>query len=169
MARVETENRFGKLELARENARLVGNPRIIGVAQNSVGPGCARGRQAWSERGVERVLEVVLEPIVSDRATEVVGPPGEQPASSSRSGEIQDVGRKLWKEAVRIYLGPVPRARGRPEISEAGAFSIAVSTKRVQTRRRVRRIERKVGAAESHEILRRAISPVMIGHGDRVV
>src|SRR5882762_4899934 len=157
MTRIETENRLGIPELPREDARLVGNSRIVGVAQNSVGSRCACRRQARSERSIECVLEVVLEPIVSDRAAEIVGPSGEQPASSSRGREIEDVGRKLWKEAVRIYLGPIPRARGRPEVSEAGAFSRTVPAKRVQTRRRFRGIERKVGAAESHEILRRAI------------
>src|ERR1700731_4458714 len=169
MARVQTENRLGIPKLAREDARLVGNSRIVRVAQNSVGPGCARGCQAWSERGVERVLEVVLESIVSNGATEIVRPAGEKPASSSRRGEIQHVGCKLWKEAVRIYLGPIPRARWRPEVSEAGAFSRTVPAKRVQTRRRICWIEWKICAAKSHEILRRAISPVMIGHGDRIV
>src|SRR6266567_8253366 len=137
MTRIETENRLGIPELTREDVRLVGNSRIVGVAQNSVGSGCACRRQARSERSIECVLEVVLEPIVSDRAAEIVGPSGEQPASSSRRREIEDVRRELWKEAVRIYLGPVPCARWRPEISEAGALSKAVSAKRIKTRRRV--------------------------------
>src|SRR6266550_7291881 len=118
MARIETQNRLGIPELPREDARLVGNSRIVGVAQNSVGSGCACRRQARSERSIECVLEVVLESIVSEGAAEIVGPSREQPASSSRGREIEHVGRELRKEAVRVYLGPVPRARGRPEISE---------------------------------------------------
>src|SRR5258706_10273694 len=131
VTRVETEDRLGKLELSREDVRLVGDARIVGIAENSVGARRARDSEAGTERRVERVLEIVLEAVVSDCATEVIRPSREQSANAAGSGKIQNVGRELGQESVRIDLRPVPLTRGRPEIPEAGALSKAVSAKRV--------------------------------------
>src|SRR5712672_1840899 len=127
VARVETEDCLRKLQLSREDVRLVGDARIIGIAENSVAARRARDSEAWTERRVERVLEIVLEPVVSDRAAEVIRPSREQSANAAGSGKIQNVGRELGQESIRVDLRPVPLARGRPEIAEAGALSNAVS------------------------------------------
>src|SRR6202163_2413824 len=115
VARIETENRLSKLQLSGKDIRLVGNSRIVRIPENSIGTRRTRSGEAGTERSVERVLEIVLEPVVSASAAEVVRPPREESTNAAGPGEIKNIGRELGEESVRINLRPVALARGRPE------------------------------------------------------
>ena len=71
---VEADDRFRVFELTGEDVLLVRNAGIVGSAKNSVGPGSARGDQTRAKRGIEGVLEIVLESVVADRAAQIIRP-----------------------------------------------------------------------------------------------
>src|SRR5437868_5288825 len=74
MAGVQTQDRLGVLQFARENVLLVGNPRIVRGAECSVRSRRARGGETRSKRRIQRVLEIVLEAVVSEGATKIIRP-----------------------------------------------------------------------------------------------
>src|SRR5688572_3596399 len=111
---------------------------------------------------------MVLERVVSVGDAEVVSPAGAESSRADDGGEIDDVGGEPRQEAVLVDLGPVALARRRAVIPEPGALALAVSAERVQPGRSGA-AEWQTEGGEGHEILRRAVAPMMIRHWDRVV
>src|SRR5688500_504680 len=111
---------------------------------------------------------MVLERVVSVGDAEVVSPAGAESSRADDGGEIDDVGGEPRQEAVLVDLGPVAFARRRAVIAEAGTLALAVAAERVQPSR-AGAAEGQAERGERHEILRRAVTPMMIRHRDRVV
>src|SRR5688572_12992030 len=111
---------------------------------------------------------MVLERVVSVGDAEVVSPAGAESSRADDGGEIDDVGGEPRQEAVLVDLGPVALARRRAVIAEAGALALAVAAERVEPGR-AGAAEGQAERGERHEILRRAVAPMMIRHRDRIV
>src|SRR6266481_4949240 len=163
---VQAHEHLVALEPARKERRLIGH--VVGGAQRAVRARGARiGRvEARTERDVQGVPDVIIEPVAAVGGAEVERPAARDRADPGDDRIVQHVRRELREVAERVDLRPVaPLNEARAvhsaaPIAVARAFAIAPAAEAVKLRGALV-VQREPEVRHRDDVLLEPVAPVV--------